>query len=82
MNKQERDQYKDTRPVAVYPMSNWGGLEIIAIEYGINDFVVYRENFGLPERLHRAVVRIDKNDRSFFIYNSTRIHLDQCMKCQ
>lgn len=81
MTRQEMDKYKDTKPVAVFPMDNWGGIEILAIEYGINDYVVYRENYGKPEeKLHRALIRVAASHRSFFIYNSERVYLDQCMR--
>ena len=83
MNKAEKKAYESKQPVAVYPMSNWGGLEIIAIEYGINDYAVYRESVdGVPGKLHRAVIKTTPSDRNFFIYNSARIYLDGCLRCQ
>ena len=80
MTRQEMEQYKDKKPVAVYPMSNWGGVEIMDIIYGIEDYVVCRYNFGGPEdRLHKIRIRCD-DDCAYFLLDKTKIRLDECMK--
>ena len=83
MTRPEKELYKDVKPVAVYPISSWGGIEILAIEHGYDDYVVYRENYGEPdESIHRVKIRTAASNRSFFIYNSTRIYLDQCFRIE
>lgn len=80
MTKQERAKYLDKKPVAVYPMNNYGGLEILDIENGYYDYAIVRYNFGIPEKLHKVRVRISGRKRSFFIIYSTRIYLDECIR--
>lgn len=83
MTRPEKELYTDVEPVAVYPMLSWGGLEILAIEHGYDDYVVYREHFGEKESdVHRVKIRTAASNRSFFIYNSTRIYLDQCFRIE
>lgn len=81
MTRQEMDQYKDKKPVAVYPMGTWGGLEIYDILYGIDDYVVYKENFGRQEKtFHKVKIRTAPSDRHYFIYNSNKVYLDLCLR--
>jgi len=80
MNKQEQMEYKDKQPVAVYPMSNWGGIEILDILYGIEDSVVYRFNFGKPQEVHRAKINYGVNHSSFRTTAGYSVRLDECMR--
>jgi hypothetical protein len=80
MNKQEQMEYKDKQPVAVYPMSNWGGIEILDILYGIDDSVVYRFNFGEPQEVHRAKINYGVNHSSFRTTAGYSVRLDECMR--
>lgn len=81
MTKQEMEQYRDKKPIAVYPMSNWGGIEILDIVYGIEDYVIWRYNYGEPEDIiHRAKILTGPKGYSFIRLNDTRIRLDECMK--
>ena len=83
MTRPEKNLYRNINSVAVYPMISWGGLEILAIEHGIEDYVVYREHFGENEsEAHRVKIRTSTSNRSYFIYNSTRIYLDQCFRVE
>lgn len=76
MNKAEKKAYESKEPVAVYPMSNWGGIEILDILYGIEDYVVYRFNFGKPQELHKAKIRYGVNHISFRTSAGYSIRLD------
>lgn len=80
MNKTEKKAYESKQPVAVYPMSNWGGIEILDILYGIEDYVVYRFNFGEPQELHRAKINYGVNHSSFRTSAGYSIRLDECMR--
>lgn len=80
MNKQKQMEYKDKQPVAVYPMSNWGGIEILDILYGIEDSVVYRFNFGEPQEVHRAKVNYGVNHSSFRTTAGYSVRLDECIR--
>ena len=78
MTKEEKKAYENKRPVAVYPMSNWGGIEILDILYGIEDYVVYRFNFGEPQELHRSKIRYGVNHSSFRTPAGYSVRLDEC----
>ena len=57
MTKTEMAEYADKKPIGVYPMSNWGGLEVLDILYGIDDYAVVRFNFGEPEKkIHKVKI--------------------------
>lgn len=80
MTKEERKKYENKRPVAVYPMCNLGGIEILDILYGIEDYVVYRFNFGEPQKLHRAKIRYGVDHSSFRTLAGYSVNLDECMR--
>lgn len=79
MNKQEKAKYKDARPIGVMCLSNWGGLEVMGIEYGIDDYIIWRFNYGEPQNLHRSVVNY-KPERPSFRAGRMTIHLDEVMR--
>lgn len=80
MTKAEMEQYADKKPIAVYPMSNWGGIEILDIVYGIDDYVVARYNFGEPEKkLHKVKINYGLNSSSFKL-DGNYVSLDNCMR--
>ena len=80
MTKEEKKAYEEKQPVAVYPMCNWGGIEILDILYGIEDYVVYRFNFGEPQEPHKAKIRYGVNHSSFRTPAGYSVRLDECMR--
>lgn len=78
MTKQEQAKYLEKKPIAVYPMSNRGGIEIMDIIHGIDDKVVYRFNFGEPKECHVAKIRGSHN--RFKTTAGYSIRLDECMR--
>lgn len=80
MTKVEMEQYRDKKPIAVYPMSNWGGVEILDVLHGIDDYVICRYNFGEPEdKLHRVKVKYNKNGLPFIFLDGDYIRIDDMM---
>jgi len=81
MYKEEIEKYKDKDVIAVYPMGNWGGIEILDIEHGIEDYAIARYNYdNVPEKPHRNIIRTNSKGRAFFVLDGRRIYLDECMK--
>ena len=81
MNKDEKKLYADKKPIAVYGMSNWGGIEILDIEYGVDDYVISRFNFGEPDKtIHKTKITYGANHSTFRVGRYT-IRLDECMRC-
>ena len=80
MTKAEMDAYKDKKPVAVYPMGNWGGVEILDILYGADDYVICRYNYGEPEKkLHKLKIKYGV-ETTYFILEGIKVRLDECMR--
>lgn len=79
MTKVEKEKYKDVRPVGGICLSNWGGIEILDIENGIDDYVIWRENYGEPKEAHRSKIHYGVNHHSFRAGRMT-IRLDECMR--
>jgi hypothetical protein len=80
MNKKEKMEYQEKRPIAVYPMTNFGGIEILDILYGIDDAVVYRWNFGEPSEVHKSKIRYGAKHSSFKTSAGYSVRLDECMR--
>lgn len=78
MTKEEKKVYEGKRPIAVYCLSNWGGIEIIDIIHSVDDYVVYRFNFGEPQELRTAKIRYGVNHSSFRTSAGYSIRLDEC----
>lgn len=80
MTKEEQEYYSSKTPIAVYPVSNWGGVEILDILYGTDDYVVCRYNFGEPEKkLHRVKVQHNKGGIPFIFLDGSYVRLDECL---
>ena len=74
------DKYDDKKPIGVYCMSNWGGLEILDIEHGIDDYIICRWNFGTPEtRIHRVKASYNAEDCTFKV-GEVVIKMSDCMR--
>ena len=80
MTKQEMEQYRDKKPIAVYPMSNWGGIEILDVINGIDDYVVWRYNYDSPDKLHKAKVLINTSGHQYIRINESSVKLDNFMR--
>ena len=80
MTKHEQEIYSNKKAIAVFPMTNWGGVEIMDILHGIDDKVVYRFNFGEPQECHVAKIRYGENYDSFKTYAGYSIRLNNCMR--
>jgi hypothetical protein len=77
MTKQEKEMYLNKKAIAVYPMTNHGGIEILDI---FDDYVVYRFNFGTPDEAHRSKIRYGASVESFKTYAGYSIRLNDCMR--
>lgn len=61
--------------------SAFGGIEILDIEYGINDKVVWRMNHGKPGKIHRSIIyNTVRSGRAYFKVNGRREYLDEYMR--
>ena len=81
MTEAEMAEYENKEPIAVYPVSNCGGIEILDVLYGIDDYVVCRYNFGEPEKkLHRVKVKYKGTGLPYVYIDGTQIALGDCIR--
>lgn len=82
LNKKERLNYQKKEPVAVYGLSNFGGIAILDILYGIDDYIVWYDSQIESEKrkIHISKIYYTSNDSYFMIYGSKRIKLSECLR--
>lgn len=76
MTKHEQEMYLNKKAIAVFPMTNTGGIEILDID---GERVVYR--FVSGDKLyeaHKSKIIYGKRDR-FKTYAGYSVHLDECI---
>ena len=83
MTKQEKTQYLNTKSVAYY--SGYNGIEIKAIEYDTDDYIIFTVNTWYsstlnPVTVHRSKVYYNANGENYFKYNGCRIKLNECIR--
>lgn len=77
-------QYENTSAVGYYPMSNFGGLEILAvdgIEKNGEDAVVACFNWGTGrQHIRRHVIRYTESGRAYIRKAGDRYYFDEIMR--
>ncbi len=73
------DKYADTEPMAVFPLNNFGGLEIL---YFDGEIIVSSFNFSDVGRygIRKSRVHADENGKSFFRRYGVKYYLEDFMK--
>lgn len=73
---------KDFKPVGVLALNNFGGLSVMEIEHGIDDYVYVATNYGDGyTRCTRNKIRYNKKGESYFIRNGHTFYLKEFMRC-
>lgn len=82
LNTEERIEYQKKEPIAVYGMSNFGGIAIIDIIYGIEDYVVwYNSQIESKKRkIHVSKIYYSENGGYFKPYGSLYVKLSECLR--
>ena len=79
MNKTEKANYNNMDVKAVYSMGLIG-IEIISIEYDVDDYIIYR----YMGRYHKVKIYYSgyntENEKPYFRFYNRRIYLDECMR--
>lgn len=76
MTRSEKQEYLEMPTIAVYSMGLMG-LEIKKIEYDINDYIIF---VAFGKTVHRTKIYTAPSGQDYFIFNNTRICLDECMR--
>jgi len=73
-------KYADTEPIGTLCLGNWGGLEILDIEYGIDDYAIACFNWGTGrQQIRRHKIMYTPSGRSYIRKQGTRYYFDQMM---
>lgn len=74
-------QYAETKAIGVMPMSNFGGIEILDIIHGIDDYAVACFNFGTGrQQIKKHKIYYTAEYRPYIRKQGTRYYLDQMMR--
>lgn len=82
LSKEERTEYQKKEPIALYSMSNFGGIAIIDILYDTDDYIIWYDSQIESEKrkIHISKIYYTSSDSYFMIYGSKRIKLSECLR--
>lgn len=82
LTKEQKAEYQKKEPVAVYGLSNFGGIAILDIIYNTDDYIVWYNNQIESEKrkIHISKIYYTSSDSYFMIYGSKRIKLSECLR--
>ena len=70
---------KNEKVIATYYAGAFGlGIEIFGIEYGIEDYIIYR--WMNSSKKTRAKIRYTNKGKAYFVSFGKRIPLDECIR--
>lgn len=79
LSKEEKKNYQKKKPIAVYGLSNsiFGGIAIIDVIYGIEDYIVWYDSQVESEKrkIHVSKIYCSKNSNYFKPYGSMYVNL-------
>ena len=76
-------KYENKKPIAVYTMSNFGGIAILDIIYDIDDMVIACFDFGTGyQKIRHYKIREQKNGRPYIRKNGIYCYLDECIRVE
>ena len=79
LNKKEsREILNNYEPMGICTLSNFGGVTIYNIEYGIEDYVIYR--WFNEEILYKSKLKVNKEGESVFRIGNVWYNLNEFMR--
>lgn len=80
MNRTEKQHYLDAPCIGYW--SEYGGIELKEITYGINDYAVVVANAWSGNRnVHRVAIHY-KEDDAYIIVGHRRYHFNECIRTE
>ena len=76
--KESREILNNYEPMGVCTLSNFGGVTIYNIEYGIEDYVIYK--WFNEERLYKSKLKVNKEGESVFRIGNIWYNLNEFIK--
>lgn len=76
-----KEQYKNTMAIGYASISNWGGLEVLDVLYGIDNYLVTCLNWGEGRtRISRNKIYTTASGREYIRKDGRRFYLDEIMR--
>lgn len=76
--KESREILNNYEPMGICTLSNFGGISIYNIEYGIEDYIIYR--WYNEEILYKSKLKVNKEGESVFRIGNTWYNLNEFIK--
>ena len=76
--KESREILNNYEPMGICTLSNFGGITIYNIEYGIEDYIIYR--WFNEEILYKSKLKVNKEGESVFRIGNTWYNLNEFMR--
>ena len=76
--KESREILNNYEPLGVCTLSNFGGVTIYNIEYGIEDYVIYQ--WFNEEILYKSKLKVNKEGESAFRIGNVWYNLNEFMR--
>lgn len=76
--KESREILNNYEPMGICTLSNFGGVTIYNIEYGIEDYVIYK--WFNEERLYKSKLKVNKEGESVFRIGNVWYNLNEFIK--
>ena len=76
--KESREILNNYEPMGICTLSNFGGISIYNIEYGIEDYVIYK--WYNEEILYKSKLKVNKEGESVFRIGNTWYNLNEFMR--
>ena len=76
--KESREILNNYEPMGMCTLSNFGGITIYNIEYGIEDYIIYR--WYNEEILYKSKLKVNKEGESVFRIGNTWYNLNEFMR--
>lgn len=73
-------KYAETSPLGTLHLNNWGGLEILEIEYSIDDYAIASFNFGTRQQIRRHKICYTPAGRAYIRKQGRRYYFDEIMR--
>lgn len=74
-------RYAETKPLAVFPMNNFGGLEILDVVGATTDYAVACFNWGNGrQKIRKHIISTSPSGRTYIRKYGVRYYLDQMMR--
>ena len=76
--KESREILNNYEPMGICTLSNFGGITIYNIEYGIEDYIIYK--WFNEERLYKSKLKVNKDGDYVFRIGNVWYNLNEFIK--